>query len=475
MYNSIYPAYVKSYLGINNRRITGKKDEEKASQSSSSQSAENTQEREKQSQSAGEGFRFPTGEKVAVDYSQSKIHIDKVLTDFKNTANAIGTPPEIRKEVDSYLELIENQAQKDIPNQNIIKSNLKNASQILDDYISKTLNKPSKVVESWVDTLFLRPMEFKSDIRSVPEAVEEQTTEIEASQIESAQEKQAAESVETLPVSEPEKLLKEEKPKKQEKIADFYIPSDPQLKRLFIRGKKYAAIDEKEKAIYAFQNAADYAEEIGDFRLSAMANYEQGKIFDEYDMVEDALYMYNLAVKQTDDNNIKAKAHMSMGKIYDDFIKYEPALNHYSAAVAFSGESDNVKLQAGALSDIARVFSERYDKQNTVTFMDLASTMAEESKDNKTKAVIYGKNAKFCERLDDKAAALNFYGNSAKAYSKINDKENLAKNYVSAAEIMLNYGNKDRARKLLSKAYINAVEIDNKSLITSITGKLGSL
>ena len=81
MYNSIYPTYVNSYLGVNKRQITRKQDEEKSSHSS--QSAENNQQQQRQ-QTQSSSY-FPNGEKVAIDYTRKKIGIDQVLSDFRNT------------------------------------------------------------------------------------------------------------------------------------------------------------------------------------------------------------------------------------------------------------------------------------------------------------------------------------------------------------------------------------------------------
>ena len=163
MYNSIYPNYANAYYGINNRQITRKKDEDKNSQSSNA-AENNPQEERKSSSNNSQNTHFPNGEKVAIDYTRRKIGIDQVLSDFRNTANAIGAPEDIKKEVASYLSLIENQAQKESPSPQIIQSNLKNASQILDEYITKTLKKPSKVVENWVDALFLQQIDYKSEL-----------------------------------------------------------------------------------------------------------------------------------------------------------------------------------------------------------------------------------------------------------------------------------------------------------------------
>lgn len=469
MYNSIYPNYANAYLGINNRQITRKKDEEKSSQSSNA--AENNPQQDKQkSTNNSANTHFPNGEKVAIDYTRRKIGIDQVLSDFRNTANAIGAPDDIKSEVASYLTLIENQAQKENPNPQIVQSNLKNASQILDEYITNTLKKPSKVVENWVDALFLQQIDYKSEKLSGGAApiVEEQHQNQEDVIVEEP-ETVAGEIVENA------ETVQEEQEQAQQTNNGIYVPNDPQLKRMFIQAKKYAAIDDKEQALYSFQNTMEYAEDIGDVQTCAMINYEEGKIYDDFNQVEDALYCFHQASQQSTDNNIKARAHLSMGKIYDDYVNFEPAVDHYSAAVSFAGEADNLVLQTQALTDLAQLHTDKYDKENAFMFMDMSTTIANETKNDKVKGVTYSKNAKMSEKLGEKVRALNMYGNSAKSFHQVEDNESLAKNYRSAAEIMLQYGNSAKAKKLLSKAYIAAQQTDNSELKAIITSELASV
>ncbi|MCD7739888.1 MAG: hypothetical protein LUH11_00860 [Candidatus Gastranaerophilales bacterium] len=452
MYNSIYPAYVKSYYGLNNIPINRKQDEEKSSHSS--QNAENNT--NEQRHQAKNNAYFPNGEKTAIDYTKHQIGIEQVLADFKNTTNAIGAPDEIKQEVSSYLSLVESQSEKENPNKQIIQSNLKNASQILDEYITNTLKKPSKVVENWVDALFLQQIDYKSSKKETPADTETSVK---------------PEITTNYNRQEPETNAVETSSKEN----GIYVPDDPLLKRMFIQAKKYAAIENNEKALYEFQNTIEYSNEIGDIYTSAMAHYEQGKLYDGFNRVEDALYNYNEAAKLSNDNNIKAKAHLSMGRIYDDYVKFEPAVNHYSAAVSFAGEADNLKLQTGALSDLARIHTERYDKNNAYMFMDMASVIAEETQNNKVKGIISSRSARMCEKLGDNAKALKLYGNSAESYTNINDNENLAANYRSAADIMFQYGNSAKAKKLLFKAYIAAQNTDNAELKMQITQELANL
>ena len=458
MYNSIYPGYVNFYQGVNKRQITRKGEDEKNSQSS--QSAENAQKQDHQE--ARNSSYFPNGERVAIDYTKKQIGIDQVLADFRNTTNAIGAPDEIKTEVSSYLSLIENQSKRENPNSQIIQANLKNASQILDEYITKTLKKPSKVVENWVDALFLQKIDYRTS--KLPVSEEAIST---------------AETVDLFqPVSDisqaPENIAVEDKPsiKNQNGI---YVPSDPQLKRMFIQAKKYAAIDSNEKALYAFQNTMDYANEIGDEQTAAMIHYEEGILYDGFNQIEDALYNYDRAAKQSDDTNIKARAHFSMGKIYDDYVKFGPAVDHYCAAVSFAGEADNLKLQTQALTDLAQLHTSRYDKENAFMFMDLASVVAEETGSERVQGITYSKNARMCEKLGERYKALNLYGCSAESFSRIDDSENLAKNYRCAAQVMKQYGNLAKAKKLLAKAYIAAYNTDNSELKNIITQELAAI
>ena len=460
MYNSIYPNYANAYYGINNRQITRKKDEDKSSQSSNA-AENNPQEERKSSSNNNQNTHFPNGEKVAIDYTRRRIGIDQVLSDFRNTANAIGAPDNIKAEVASYLTLIENQAQKENPNPQIVQSNLKNASQILDEYITKTLKKPSKVVENWVDALFLQQIDYKSEVLAGAAA------QVEAQPIE-----EPTEEIVEEPAVVEEVIVEEQEPPKPQVKNGVYVPEDPQLKRMFIQAKKYAAIDNKEQALYSFQNTMEYAEDIGDLQTCAMINYEEGRIYDDFNQVEDALYCYHQATQQSSDNNLKARAHLSMGKIYDDYVNFAPAVDHFCSAVSFAGEADNQILQTQALTDLAQVHTDRYDKENAIKFMDMSTIVANETNNGKVKGITFTRNAKMSEKLGEKVRALNMYSNSAQSFHKIEDNENLAKNYRSAAEIMLQYGNTAKAKRLLSKAYIAAQQTGNLELKNLISQDL---
>jgi len=91
------------------------------------------------------------------------INISQILVDFRNTIASIGAPPDVEQKVNEYISLVEVESNKEIPRQETIVTNLKTASKMLDEYISKTLNKPSSVVQDWMDAFLLQKVDYKAD------------------------------------------------------------------------------------------------------------------------------------------------------------------------------------------------------------------------------------------------------------------------------------------------------------------------
>ena len=398
----------------------------------------------------------------AVNYLGNEINIAQILVDFKNTTNAIGAKQEVMEEVFTYLALVEHQAKKDNPDVLIIKSNLKNAAKILDAYITETLKKQSNVVESWIDALFLQKINFKFAQTETPEVKEEKPT--------------ITNLVQETKTEAPQKQEQEE----EDKIINnngVYIPKDKELKKMFIRSKKFASIDDIHKALELFNSTLQYAKEVGDVQTQALIHFETGRIFDKSNDVVGALDNYQQAAVLSKDNNIKARAHISMAQIYDDFVKFEPAVDHYCAAVSFAGEADNLNLQTKALADLADIHSERYDRDNSFMFMDLAGIAARETKNKKFIGSTLSRCAKISTRLDENAKALAYYRESTKFYEQANEIENEIRNYQAAAKIMLRLGNRTKAKALLTRAFskLSKLETEARELTSDLTNQILAL
>ena len=399
----------------------------------------------------------------------SSINIAQILKDFKNTASAIATPDDLMEEVNGYLSLIDSQVRKDNPNVKLIKSNLKNASSILDGFISTTLNKDSKVVENWVDALFLQQIDFKYNEEDVnpqflvkfPQGSTDkanQTKETAAS--EETVVPETAEEVTEVPQEVPQTTVK--------------IPQDKELKSLFIQSKKLAYANEPKKAIETFQKALQRADEVGDIETKSKIYYEIGQIYDDHDHLPQALKSYDLSIKTTSDNNVKTKAHYSMAQIYDDANKIEPALDHYFVSVSYGGESDNLAAQSTSLTRIGNIFSDMYE-QNAFEFFGVANDLAAETDNAKVKGFVASSTGRAYEKFGEPQEALKSYSNAVKNYTEAESPLKVAQNYVSAADIMIDYNSMDKARGLLKKAQKFAQKTDDTNLINEINERLSQI
>ena len=91
----------------------------------------------------------------------NRVNIAQIIKDFRGTYNAIGTPKVLVDEVEDYLTRVIEHTKGDAPSINFVQTNLQNAAVIIDTYISKTLDKDSKVVQNWLDALFLQRINYK--------------------------------------------------------------------------------------------------------------------------------------------------------------------------------------------------------------------------------------------------------------------------------------------------------------------------
>ena len=282
--------YQRPYLAKDNRNLVKKKQDEEASKSAAQ--AQREEQANQNARSKGlqyvennqDGFTRNTNQIQAEPWQKeiyqnaqaqqtqavaqqmaggrsSSINIAQILKDFKNTDIAIGTPDELNEEVDSYLSLIEKQVTKDNPNIKRIKTDLKNASSILDEYISTTLNKDSKVVENWVDALFLQDIDFKYNENDINPQFLVKFPEGSTDKAKKAETTPNQQEVETIAA---EAVQNEETPVQAETKTNVFIPQDFELKSLFIQSKKLAYAKEPKKAIQNFQKALARADEVGD-------------------------------------------------------------------------------------------------------------------------------------------------------------------------------------------------------------------
>ena len=394
----------------------------------------------------------------------NKINIAQILKDFKNTALAIGTPDDLNDIVDGYLSVVEKQVKKDNVDPKLVKTTLKTAATVLDKHISETLNKDSKVVENWVETLFLQNIDLKYNENDINERFLVKFPDGSTSQ--SKRQEEIPQAVQDNPNVIPISVAGQTKSTK--------IPQDKQLKSLFIQAKKYAYANDPEKAIKSFEQALNRALEIDDTETSGKIYYEVGKIYDDHDYIAQALKSYNQSIKLSTDENVKTKAHYSMAQIYDDVNQITPAIDHYFSTVSHAGEAENLPAQSASLTKLGNIYTDMYDKE-AFEYYEVADDLAQETKNYNLKGFVASNTGKAYMKFEEPEKALKSYSKAVKNYTDAESPLKTAQNYLAAADIMVEFNNVEKAYNLLKKAQKYSRQTENVNLMNEINTKLKQL
>lgn len=437
---------------------------------------------------------YPSSSSVASSRSNN-VNIAQILKDFRNTIKAISTPEDIEEQVNGYLKIVEEQVRAQKPQVNLIQSNLKIAAALLDKYISETLNKESKVVQNWLDALFLQRINYSYDAEDInpnflvkfPDAPSTAKEEVAPEEPIQQQEVYEQESIAPVNNASEENLeinefnsenLEEEFSKVEKNISHkpniTIIPQDTRLKSLFVQAKKQAFSNNPQKAMAMFREAFNRAEQLKDSETQSRICLEIGKIYDDNDFIVQALNSYNKSLQYTTDTDVKSRAHYSMAQIYDDVNQVEPALQHYMTSISYAGKSDDLIGQSDSLTKIANIFTDKYD-ENAFEYYDVARKLVEQTTDSNMKGYVLSNTADACVHFRKNDKALKYYAEAVKNYEQINALEDIAENYKSAAELMLQFNSPNKAKSLLKKAMINAVKTKNEDLISEINLLLASI
>ena len=426
----------------------------------------------------------------------NKVNIAQILKDFRNTIKAIATPPEIEEQVDKYLQTVNEQVRAPHPQVNLIQSNLKIAASLLDKYISETLNKESKVVQNWLDALFLQRIDYiynendinpsflvkfpdDNDTKKEPAQQEEQNIQQEIEQPqEQAQINNILQEEQGIEIEPEELSLEEEFAQAKQVISQkpniTIIPQDTKLKSLFVEAKKHAFNNNPQRAMAMFKEAFSRAAELNDNETQSRICLEIGKIYDDNDHFAQALSSYNKSLQYTTDVNVKSKAHFSMAQIYDDVNEVEPALKHYFTSISYAGKSDDLIGQSDSLTRMANILTDKYSEE-AFDFYDTARKLIEQTTDNLMKGYVLSNTADACVQFRKNDKALKYYAEAVKNYEKTNSNEEIALNYKAAAELMISFNSPNKAKSLLKKALIHSVKTKNEDLTSEINMLLASV
>jgi tetratricopeptide (TPR) repeat protein len=320
--------------------------------------------------------------------------------------------------------------------------------------MAETLQRDSKVVENWLDALFLQRINFKHDEEQVNEQF-----------LVKFPEGQAPEEIDKSQGAK-EQILQADESKK-----GIGLPKDEQLKSLFIQAKKYAYAEDFKKSMQTFKLALDRAVRVEDTDTQSKVMFEIGKIYDKTDYLAQALTSYDKSTKISQDQNVKTQAHYSMAQIYDDVSEFEAAIEHYMSSVSFAGETENLSAQSASLTKIGNIFTDKYQRE-AFDFYTEAKELASQTTNSKVKGYVSSSIGNAHSKFNEPQEALKSFSDAVKEYSQSDSPAKVAINYQKAADVMVGFGNPAKAKSLMQKALINAQKSDDKELIAEINSSM---
>lgn len=303
---------------------------------------------------------------------------------------------------------------------------MQNAAEILDKYITKTLNRDSKVVTNWIDAIFQQKIDFKSSV----------TEQIQAAQLPERHE--IAETAENC--DENLSLIPEKKENSESKKSEDI---DPQ---------KAAELNNK-----------------------ALTLMKMAQNFDENNNLSQALNYYNNSLelaKNSGNKEIQAQAHDNMASIYDDAGMIGPALEHYHAALSFDGEIGNVKEQAQILNSIGNLFTVKKEYKKALTYYKISYSLADDQNDDEGRGSVLSNIASAFKELGYDKKALNYYKESVKCDLKIGNIQGYAKSCEQSGDIMLKNKKLNKAGNLYRKSLDAARETGDRTWFSKIVKKI---
>ena len=376
-----------------------------------------------------------------VEYSPHKtVNISNIVEDFKKTLAAIGASEEINDEVKTYLKLVDTQSNKEKPSPKLIKTNLTNAAGILDEYITETLEKPSRVVTDWVNALLLQKIDYKADKR-----------------IELASEVPADKPVQPAPVK------------------TELSSKDKQLRKLYKTTQKLIDSGDFKKAITGFDKILPTAKKSSDKIVETRIYFDKAYIYDEQNNLPKALENYAKAAElafKGGKNKIHATCHYNMGSIYDEAGKTDLALKHYYAALSFDGQAENLKAQTHTLNDVGNVFSSLNKHKKAINHYQVGLSLTKETQDLEGRAFLFSNTASAFKTTGMEDRALKFYKKAVQCDMKIGNLEGYSVNYERAADIMRENNFDKKADAMYKKSLTAAQKLGDQGLYDRILNKL---
>lgn len=384
------------------------------------------------------------------EYSPQKtVNIKNIIEDFRKTLAAIDASEDVNDEVSTYLKLVDTQARKEKPSSKLIKANLTNAAGILDEYITETLNKPSKVVTEWINALLLQKIDYKAAPVAEDKAIPDQP--------------------ETPPAFSPDKQdIVNEQPVKSS-------PENQKLENLYKKIEKLTDRGKFEQALLNYDKILPNAQKLGNKRIETKIYLDKAYIYDINKDFPSALKNYHKAANiafETGNNRTQAICHYNIGSIYDEFGEINLALNHYYAALSLDGQVENLQAQTRTLNDVGNIFSYQKKYKTAFEHYQVGISLTRETNDLKGRSYLFSNIGSMFKKTGKDESSLRFYKKSIECDLKTGNIEGYSINYEHAGDIMNRNNRLKKAKALYEKSLAAAQKLEDRELAARLIEKI---
>ncbi len=368
----------------------------------------------------------------AIQHNQfQKIPLNDVIHDFNNTMTALGVDDTTQQEVATYLGVVRLQAGKDQPEVGYIKQTLRTAANTLDQYISKALGQPSKVVKEWVDALLMQDIDYKANIAPEEIAPPKATSQPPGSQEpETATESPALTKPETLNVKTQLKSLIE-------------------TAKTFQSQQQYPQADEKLQTalnLLQDQDKPDWEGKIWGLR---------GKILDQSGQWQKALNAYEQAANRFAQAQLPQKqsyALQAAASLLEDHGDLQKAKGYYEQVVALDELANDPRTLLHSLNDLGSVALKTGDAAQAIHVLEKAAKFLQtEGVSPAVKSDIQANLAAAYRKNQNYNQAIETYQQSLKTARQAKDKTRYTSGLQQLASLFVEANQPQNAMKALQR------------------------
>ena len=206
-----------------------------------------------------------------------------------------------------------------------------------------------------------------------------------------------------------------------------------------------------------------------DMRIDTLL--ELASCYDAQERHQDALEVYNKALKLSKDENNKAlcaKTYFKMGLYFDERNNTEKALYHYLLSATDAAELTDKSMLASIYSNIASIYEDKEETQKAIDFYKKSIKADEYSKNYDGQTKSYSALGNIFLKKEEINVALQLFIKATQTAKLTEDNYTIASSYLELGDAFLqkkDYKNALKAYLLSKKNIDNTISTDSKNKI----------